>query len=175
MAKLSVKVIGLESVQLGFFRLPPKVQGELELKVRALADELRTKVMVEHLSGPTGPHTLSVGQNSKGHTGGQLRASVFQDVKISDTSVRGRVGFSGDVVYAAIHEFGGVINIPEIIPTKAKALKFMIQGREVFARKVRAHTVTIPERAPLRTSFKEMLEKIVTGIKEAVFEGVFGR
>jgi hypothetical protein len=36
---------------------------------------------------------------------------------------------SGDIKYAAIHEFGGIIPPHEIVPDKAKALAFITGGK----------------------------------------------
>jgi hypothetical protein len=168
----SVSLVGDRELIAKVQRLPEQVLVALKAKVQTLALLLQRKVQVEHLSGPTGPHTLSVGPNTADHTGGQLRRSVFQTVTSTASSVTGKVAFSADVPYAAIHEFGGTINIPEIVPTKAKALHFMMGGKDVFVKRVKAHTVTIPERAPLRTAFAEMLPEIEAGMREALAEGV---
>ena len=54
-----------------------------------------------------------------------------------------------NLVYAAIHEFGGVIT-----PKKAKALSFEIGGELIFAK-----SVHIPARPYLRPAFDTNLEK----------------
>ncbi|MCI0557436.1 MAG: phage virion morphogenesis protein, partial [Nitrososphaera sp.] len=61
-----------------------------------------------------------------------------------------------NVKYAAIHEFGGLIHVPEIIPVRAKALHFFMHGREIFAKRVRAHTIRMPARSFLCSSLLEM-------------------
>lgn len=166
----SITVTGDRAVIAKAENLPGKIKTALRKKIQQLALELQRKVQVDHLSGPTGPHSLSVGPNTDGHTGGQLRRSLFQTVSDDGDSIIGKVAFSADVPYAAIHEFGGTIQIPEITATKAKALHFIIGGKDIFVKKVRAHSVTIPERAPLRTGFKEMMPKIIEGMREAVNE-----
>jgi phage gpG-like protein len=164
----SVVMEGDRALVARFKLMPERLRNALLQKVYALSFKLRDKVQKEHLSGPTGPHTLSVGQSSSTHTAGQLRASVHASVDDKPTSITGKVAFGSDVVYAAIHEFGGTVQIPELVPVKAKALRFMVGGKEVFARRVKAHAVTIPERAPLRTSLYEMKDEIVKGLEEAV-------
>lgn len=141
--------------------MPENVRLAITQKIQMLTLMLQAKVQTEHLSGPTGDHTLSV-------KSGNLRRSVFQNVESSSVAVIGTVGFSADVVYAAIHEFGGTIDIPEIVPDKAKALYFLMGGQEVFASRVRAHTIVIPERAPLRTSLAEMSAFIREQLEETV-------
>lgn len=172
MAMITVTVEGDRAVAARMSTISDGVRRALERKIHVLTLELQRKVKTEHLSGPTGAHSLSVGKNTDGHTGGQLRASVRQEVTTSASAIVGSVGYSADVAYAAIHEFGGTINVPEIVPVKAKVLHFMMNGKDVFTRRVAAHTVTIPERAPLRTGFKEMADTIREGLKDAVKEGL---
>jgi len=170
MAPFTVSLQGDRELIAKMGAMPDRLQQALTNKVRFLAQALQRKVQLEHLSGPTGPHTLSVGQNTDGHTGGQLKGSVFNKVESSPSGVIGKVGFGADVVYAAIHEYGGTINIPEIVPVKAKVLHFIIDGKDVFATRVRSHSVVMPERAPLRTSLEEMTPEIVSGLQEAVMQ-----
>jgi phage gpG-like protein len=149
--------------------LPSELRFALAAKIFALTQKLRTNLIEHHLSGPTGPHSLSVGQTTSTHTAGQLRQSVIaQPVEASETEVSGGVAYGANTPYAAIHEFGGTINIPDIFPKKAQALHFIQNGEDVFYRHVRAHTVTIPERAPLRTAFDEMKSEIIDEITETV-------
>lgn len=155
-----------------FVSIPQRLHDALLQKTRYLALELERVLKDKHLSGPTGPHTLSVGKNTRGHTGGQLKSSAFQRVEDSPNAVYGIVGYGADVPYAAIHEFGGTIHVPEITPVRAKALHFFIGDKEVFAKKVRAHTVKMPERAPLRTSLREMEPVIREQYEQAAKEAV---
>jgi phage virion morphogenesis protein len=76
----------------------------------------------------------------------ELTGALFQSV---DRSVR----ISGNLViaesarpYAAIHQYGGTIRVPEIFPKNARALFFSIGGKNVFARSARAHVVSMPAR-----------------------------
>lgn len=167
----SVTVTGDRELIARAENMPAKIRAALKAKIQELALKLQRKVQVEHLSGPTGPHSLSVGPNTDNHTGGQLRRALFQTVTANADEIVGKVAFSADVPYAAIHEFGGTINLPEIVATKAKALHFMIGGKDIFVKRVRAHSIRIPERAPLRTGFKEMLPEIEAGMRAAVDEG----
>ena len=79
---------------------------------------------------------------------------------------------SGDVKYAAIHEFGGTIPPHQIVPDKAKALAFAIGGKQVFAARVNLPAVTMPERSYLRSSLAEMAEAIRERLSEAVVEAM---
>jgi phage gpG-like protein len=64
------------------------------------------------------------------------------------------------VKYAAIHEFGAVIPPHEIVPDKAKALAFLVGGKQAFAARVNLPAVTMPERSYMRSSLAEMADDI---------------
>lgn len=133
-------------------------------KMRARAIELRLdleSLVISKLSGVV----LNV-------RSGALRQSIFGDEPRADkTGITERVASAADVKYGAIHEFGGTINVPEIEPVKARALHFLSGGKDVFAMRVQAHTVTMPERSYMRSSLAEMREKIVAGLQSAAKEG----
>ena len=103
---------------------------------------------------------------------GNLRRSIHSVVESGGTSIKGKVSSSGDVKYAGTHEFGGTIHVPDIVATKAKALHFVVGGKDVFAKSVKAHDITMPERSFLRSSLEEMRGEIVGGLNEAVGEGL---
>lgn len=160
---IEVTLTGDRALVAKLTELPPRIMAALKRTIYALVINLRTKVMMEGLSGPTGAHTLSV-------VTGALRRSVKSDVRSDDSSVTGTVSYGADVPYARIHELGGVIHIPEIRPVVAQALHFTWKGEERFFQVVRAHDVVMPERAPLRTVFagfvpvaKEDLRRAVEG------------
>jgi len=146
--------------------LPGRLQTELVRAITSLSVNLRDLVQSEYLSGPTGEHTLS-------RISGDLARSVNEDVEVeSGESVTGRVFYNGDVVYAAIHEFGGVIHVPEIVATHAQALHFVLDGKDVFAKKVAAHDVHMPERAPLRTAFHAFEPEIHQELEAAISRAI---
>lgn len=102
---------------------------------------------------------------------GTLRRSITYAIDESDLAITGTVGTN--LEYAAIHEYGGTINVPEIRPRKAKALHFYVGGAEVFATRVRAHTVRMPERSFLRSALAERREAFLAAIR-ATLAKVFG-
>lgn len=112
-----------------------------------------------------------VGPNTKTHSGGQLRRSIFSKPEDTATSVVGVVATGADTKYARIQELGGTIQIPDIYPTKAKALHFIIDGKDIFVKHVRAHTVTIPPKYYMRDALQSMVTQIREGFREAVVEG----
>lgn len=175
---ITISIQGDKEVAARLGSLPGNVQKALDTKIRELTLRLQTKVKVEHLSGPTGAHTLSVGKNTSGHTGGQLRSSVFQKVESGASGIVGSVGYSADVPYAAIHEFGGTVNHPggtAYLIDKATGMSMFISNKNAIADQLprtKPHAINMPERAPLRTAFEEMKPDIIAGIKQAVGEGL---
>lgn len=125
---------------------------------------LSSHVATEHLSGRPGLRNIT----------GTLRRSVLASPKVNETSdaIQGTVSTDPSVPYARIQEYGGTINIPEIVPKRAKALHFVIGGRSVFAKRVRAHSVNIPERSFMRVSLREKQADIVAGLDRAIGQAV---
>jgi hypothetical protein len=56
------------------------------------------------------------------------------------------------------------------VPDKAKALAFLVGGKQAFAARVELPAVTMPERSYLRSSLAEMADEIGQGLSEAVRE-----
>jgi HK97 gp10 family phage protein len=158
---LNVQLIGDRELIQKFEAMPSRVHDALLKKVTALALMLQAKVQSEKLSGQV-LHVVT----------GALRRSIFQSVEDSSTKVIAKVASSGDVKYAGIHEFGGTIPAHEILPNKAKALAFLVGGKQVFAARVMMPAVQMPERSFLRSALTEMSDQIKDGLREAVREGL---
>jgi HK97 gp10 family phage protein len=105
---------------------------------------------------------------------GSLRASIFSRVNSESDAVTGQVASSGDVKYAAIHEFGGRTPA-RVIEAKGKALAFMWQGKQVFFKRVNNPGATMPERSFLRSSLADMKDEIVRDLNDAVRRGLAAR
>jgi phage gpG-like protein len=104
----------------------------------------------------------------------ELTGALFASADKSIIITGNRVSASSSLPYSGIHQFGGTIHIPDIFPKKAKALFFMAGGKNVFAKKVKAHDVRMPARPYLPSpefAGKEAAmivdEKIAAIIKEA--------
>lgn len=150
-----VKIVGDTALIARFDGLPAALQKALFQKITALDLKLESKVK----------HKLS---NDVLHVrSGNLRASIHGTVDQSATSVTGKVASSGDVKYAAIHEFGGRTAAHDIMPTKAHALTFVMGGKNVFAKVVHHPGSVIPERSYLRSSLADMKQEIVEGLASA--------
>lgn len=166
-----VTIEGDKNVIAKFQRLTPTLAAAIYKEIQSLTLRLQRKVVQDHLSGPTGPNSLS-------RQSGALARSVFKRVEQTSTGVTGWVGYSADVPYAAIHEFGGIIHHPGGTPY------FLDKntGQAVFVSKsspgadklpvTKPHDIPIPERAPLRTAFNEMYPEIKQGLIDAVEEAL---
>ncbi len=141
--------------------MPKGVHDALLRKIQALRLQLEAHIKNDKLSG----QVLNV-------ISGDLRRSIFSDVDDEGTAIYGRAASSGDVKYAAIHEFGGTTPAHDIFPTKANALAFMMGGQQVFAKVVHHPGSTMPERSYMRSSLADMSEMIVSGMRQAVTDGL---
>ncbi|MGD0263535.1 MAG: hypothetical protein ABSD47_01110 [Candidatus Methylomirabilota bacterium] len=106
---------------------------------------------------------------------GTLRRSISSRVEPFEGGVRGII--SASAPYAATHELGLTLHIPEIRPVRAKALHFFISGghtgygaAEVFAMRARAHDVKMPERPFMRRALQEMAIQVRARIRQAVLD-----
>jgi phage gpG-like protein len=140
--------------------MPDRVRQALSNKANVLAVALEAKIQ-QKLSGGV--------LNTRS---GALARSIIATVDESSADVSVRIGTSGDVKYAAIHEFGGTIPPHEIVPNKAKALAFAAGGKQVFAARVNLPAVAMPERSYLRSSLAEMAEEITGEFSQAVVEAM---
>jgi len=93
--------------------------------------------------------------NTTGEATGNLARSITMDV--DDAGLEAEVG-PRRVVYAAIHEYGGVIR-----PVRARALMFQVGGQWVTAR-----SVTIPARPYLHPALDENQARIEQEFDNAV-------
>jgi phage gpG-like protein len=140
--------------------MPDQVRQALSSKANMLAVALEAKIQ-QKLSDDV----LNI-------RSGALAGSIIATVDESSADISVRIGTSGDVKYAAIQEFGGTIPPHEIVPDKAKALAFVMGGKQVFAARVNLPAVTMPERSYLRSSLAEMAEEIAEGLSGAVMEAM---
>jgi hypothetical protein len=101
---------------------------------------------------------------------GALRASLRAEIAEDTGGFQARVWSDGSLAYARIQEYGGRIAIPEIVPGNAKALAFLYGGRLVFARRTRAHAVTIPERSYMRSSLDDFAPAFADSIRRIAGE-----
>jgi phage gpG-like protein len=139
--------------------MPARLRDALAAKADVLAGDLQAKIQ-QKLSGTV--------LNAKS---GALARSIVATLDVSADRVSVRVASVG-VKYAAIHEHGGTIPPHEIVPDKAKALAFLVGGKQAFAARVQIPAVTMPERSYMRSALVEMADEIRDGLAEAAMEAV---
>ncbi len=103
---------------------------------------------------------------------GALAGSIGVTADDLSAGISVRIATSADVKYAAIHEFGGTIPPHQIIPDKARALAFLVGGKETFAARVLMPAVTMPERSYMRSSLAEMASEIRGELTGAAIEAL---
>ena len=148
----------LDTTPAALAAMPERVRDALAAKATALAAELQARIQ-RKLSGEV--------LNMKS---GALAGSITSEIDESSASISVRIATSADVKYAVIHEFGGAIPPHEIVPDKAKALAFVIGGKQTFAARVQMPTVTMPERSYMRSSLVEMVDEIKDALARVVVE-----
>lgn len=136
--------------------MPDKIQAALSAKANALAAALQARI-ADKLSG-----TVLNARSSA------LARSIITTIDQTSTGVTVRIATGGDIKYAAIHEFGGMIPPHQIVPDKARALAFLVDGKQAFATRVNLPAVTMPERSYMRLSLDEMADQIKTEFTAAV-------
>lgn len=154
---------GRELVQ-RFNAAGPVVQDRMNVVVQAYTSDLHEYVIGSKLSGQV-----------LNRRSGALSRSIQQRLTINATSVYGYVYSSGDVKYAAIHEFGGVIQHPG-------GTKYIIDaavGGEIRTRFVsnlfpgpvagvtKPHAIPMPERSFLRSGLRDKSVQYSEGMAKA--------
>jgi phage gpG-like protein len=140
--------------------LPDRLREALSSEASMLAAALMTKIQ-QKLSGDV--------LNTRS---GALARAIVATIDQSSADVSVRIAASGDVKYAAIHECGGTVPPHQIVPDKARALAFLVGGKQAFAARVNLPAIAMPERSYLRSSLAEMTDEIRAGLSEAVVEAL---
>lgn len=138
--------------------LPTAIANALRGKVEALTIKLQAHIIVDKLSGQV--------LNKRS---GDLKASIQRKIEATVYAVYGIVYSSGDVKYAAAHEYGfhGTVEVKQHMRT-------MVFGKEAampFAVGPYAMRMNLPERSFMRSSLEDMREEITVGLKDAAVEG----
>lgn len=101
---------------------------------------------------------------------GALLASLDPQLKIDGALLIASLGAGGDLPYAAIQEYGGATSPHDIIPTKAKALSFMLGGKRIFAARAHHPGSRIPARSYLRSALEAAGDDVVGSLADALVE-----
>lgn len=100
---------------------------------------------------------------------GRLAGSVHRTEQFSDTKNTETVGTN--VVYAGIHEYGGVIHHPGgtayFFDPKAGAIRFVANADRAAAYlpRTKPHTIHMPARSFLRSALADMQVEIIADLK----------
>lgn len=140
--------------------MPERIRAALVAKADVLAAKLQAKIE-QKLSG----EALQM-------KSGALAGSIGVTIEETSGGVAVRLATSADVKYAAIHEFGGVIPPHEIVPDKAKALAFLVGGKQAFAARVNLPAIAMPERSYMRTSLAEMADDVRDELAATAIEAI---
>jgi hypothetical protein len=156
---LSVTLTGADELNAKLDALPTAVVAAIAAKSAPLAAQL-LGLVGQKLGGAvlkprSGALAASIGVDGPAISGDHVVTTVFS---------------GGDLKYAAIQEYGGVTAPHDILPSRAKALAFVMGGQQVFARIVHHPGSHIPERSYLRSSLAEMAAQIEREMKAAVVE-----
>lgn len=158
----SLEIQGDEAVIARFDELPPKLRAALTKKISYLTLYLENYIKTEKLSG----QVLNV-------VTGRLRRSIYSKVTQTEDNVIGEVASSGDVKYAAIHEFG--FDGDELVREHTREIK------QAFGKAITPKTVVVkeftrrmvmPERSFMRSSFRDLKAMLQQGVEDAVREGL---
>jgi phage gpG-like protein len=141
-------------------QMRPAILARIETAMKRLLVDLQTHVKQDKLSG----QVIRVRHD-------RLRASInIAGPKSDGKSFWGSVGTN--VVYAAIHEYGGRTPPHVIEPKYKKALAFEIGGETIIRRRVHHPGSVMPERSFLRSALRDMAPQIKTEIEAALAEGM---
>jgi len=140
--------------------MPERIRAALVAKAGVLAAKLQAKIE-QKLSG----EVLQM-------KSGALAGSIGVTIEETSGGVAVRLATSAGVKYAAIHEFGGVIPPQQIVPDKAKALAFLVGGKQAFAARVNLPAIAMPERSYMRTSLAEMADDIRDELAATAIEAI---
>jgi len=122
----------------------------------------------EYLSFPKDQPPVEMGLR---HVSGRLKNSIHPSkAEVSGQSVTGAIG--SNVVYAAIHEFGGHTSPHDIYPKNKVALKFQLGERTVFAKVVHHPGSEIPARAPIQHGIQDRLDNYSKAISDAIINAL---
>lgn len=154
---IGMQIIGSERVITALGEKPAQVSTAVKSSLDAFAAELAGYIKAEKLSGDP-LHRRS----------GNLAGSIYPYRQDSGTEMGGGARGGGDIPYAQIHEFGGVIPAHEVVVRNAKALCFTVDGVRRFATRVQIPDVQMPERSYMRSAFNERAPSGMEQLREAV-------
>lgn len=148
-----------ESISI-FKKKGAQILAALVARMDKLMIELQAHIVSQKLSG----------QVLQRRTGILASSVAVEPTQIDGKIIRGAVQSSGGpAYYGQIHELGGERSF-DIFPSRAKVLRFIVDGRTVFAKSV--HRLPVPQRSFMATSLDEMKQYIEDSIEETFFSSI---
>jgi len=155
MSLIAVDVTGADDVAARLAALPATLNARLALEFADIAAALYARVL-EKLDG----EVVNAGT-------GLLAAAITQSAE----PAAARVGLDTEAApYGAALEFGASIPAQLIAAKNAKALAFIVDGVQVFAKQVSRPAFTLPPHSFLRASLAEMAPDFLAQLEAAVGE-----
>lgn len=142
--------------------MPEAVQAAIEKKMRLQAADISARIK-QKLSG----ELLNV-------KSGALRNSIYARIYSSKNRVLLSVGSRGDVPYAALHNYGGVVQHPGVSSDKVVVFRDK-GGSKVFSRGISPHSIPIPERNFVESTIDDSKGELIQDLIDAVAEAARGR
>lgn len=137
----------------------------MEQKAEAIVAAVKTEMNAETLNLLAYIKDEKLSGQVLNQRSGNLKNSGFVEIEQGSGQITGFVGFGRTVPYAAILNYGGSIEIPEV---SGKLMVFNRGGATVFTMKHRAFTVNMPARNYLETSLEEREPAITQGFRDAI-------
>ncbi len=154
---ITFKITGTEAVVARLLRFTPEVRERLLPTIRGILIDLQRHIVADKLHGGNPLHSRS----------GLLASRInISPIEQDENSIRGSVGTN--VVYAAIHEYGGTIPAHDVFPKNKQALAFNWNGKDVVFKSVHIPSIHMPQRSFLRSSLQEFRPTILRRIENAV-------
>lgn len=160
MTQIKGRVEGDDAVVSQLLKIGQNAKPAIDATIGRLVLKLQRKVQEEKLTG----------QVLKVQTG-TLRRSINGVMLPSPGQMSAGV-VSTNVKYARIHEYGGTIKAMVIEAKKARALKFSMGGKTVFAKRVTIPERQMPERSFLRSALNEMSDEIKSELMQAATRAI---
>lgn len=143
-----------------------RARREITKAIVALQLKLEHHIKADKLSGQV-LHVVS----------GDLRASIFsKPIQESGDTITGYVASSGDVKYAAIHEFGGTIPHPGGTPyMNFQGQTFFVSlanAKNLNLPVTKAHAIPMPQRSFMRSALADMSQEIRRDLDAAAHRSI---
>jgi hypothetical protein len=142
------------------------VRARLEAMPAALHERVLQTMM--RLAG----ELVALAQAKAPRKSGKLAASIHSRIIDGPRSITAKVG--SPLRYAAAQEFGAHIPAHDLAARKAKAMAFMLGGKQVFATSDHFPGAVIPPHSFLRTALRDLAPEIVSSLEDEAGQSLQG-